>query len=73
MAAEAVRLIHHHPRRWRNWGPGREPGPVREEAGKALAAEARVANERHAWIGEAMQEPGTGQAPGAGCETAAGT
>lgn len=58
MAAEAVRFIHHHPGRWRNWGPGREPGPVREMADKALAAEVRTVNERHAWIGEAMKEPG---------------
>jgi hypothetical protein len=67
VAAEAVRLIHHHPRRWRNWGPDREPGSVREEADKALATETRVANERHAWIGEAMKDPG------AGCEAAAGS
>jgi hypothetical protein len=67
MAAEAVRLIHHHPGRRRNWGPGREPGPVREMADKALAAEVRSANERHAWIGEAMKDPG------AGCEAAVGS
>ena len=67
VAAEAIfrvtRVIH--PRRGQNWGPGREPGPVREEADKALAAEVQAASERHAWISEAMQGLGAGYEAGA--------
>ena len=62
-----------HPRHGQNWGPGCEPGPVREAADVILAAETRAANERHPWIGEAMSDtgtgagaPGTGRSPGAG-------
>jgi len=45
------------------WGPGCEPGPVRDRACEYLAAETRAASEQHQWIGAAMEEadplPGT--------------
>lgn len=40
------------------WGPGCEPGPVRDKACEYLAAETRAAGEQHQWIGAAMQDAG---------------
>lgn len=52
-----------HPRPGQNWGPGCEPGLVRDRADASLEAETRAADKRHPWIGAAMAEarplPGT--------------